>query len=246
MLPIICQEFISYATRYDELFMEPLRIILTLKSGARLAHYDHLCLDNLLARAVVDEATKGTGLPDTTEAYSLPIPLKCLWRSKNKLPLWAATQFMPGGQNATDITYYHKRAQSGRFTGVKNGHFAIRPTDGRWMERRMPLPTTIAEYWHADAIGNPQEIARLLSHITFVGKFRTKGMGEVLKWDILSLAEFSLVQAGKLAHALPLEAMILLDGLLPQGESVPIGWTPPQWKPSLFLSGWPCGTTIEH
>ncbi len=82
---IILDTLRSYFERYAELPMAPLEIVLELLPGARLAGYDPLNLDNLLARCVVDEATGGQGLPDEPGAYALPVPIHCLWRSPQGL-----------------------------------------------------------------------------------------------------------------------------------------------------------------
>lgn len=237
-----------YFDRYAALDMQSLSVILALKPGARLAGYDPLNLDNLLARAVIEDATGKLGLPDSQDAYALPVPLDCLWHSPDGLPLWAATAFMPEGARASDVAYWHKRVQSGRFTRTKSGKFSIRSTSGRYMERRVPLPTTVAECWVATCIGNAEEIARLLRPLAFVGKRRTNGMGEVDHWEIVP-GEFALVRNGRLTRPMPMQAFdlsidLLPGGALPEGTPSLVGWTPPQWKPSLFAPGWREGTPL--
>jgi len=235
-----------YQARYvDDSAFVPLRIVLLLRPGARLAGYDPLNLDNLLARCVVDEATQGAGLPFAPGAYNLPVPLRCLWRDDEGLPLWAATAFHPAGEQATDLAYWHKRVQNGRFTGTRTGTFAIRSTNGRWMERRVPLPNVVCQRWEASAIGDPAEIARLLAPIGFVGKRRTNGFGEVEGW-LVEPAEFALIQDGRLTRPLPAGAVPLLGGAVPIGTASPVGWTPPQWKPALFRPGWWTGAEVEE
>lgn len=237
-----------YTERYAEIAAVPLRVTFTLRPGSRLAGYDPLNLDNLLARAVVDEATAGRGLPPVPEAYRLPVPLVCLWREpETGLPLWAATPFAPEGLSATDIAYWHKRAQSGRWTGTKTGRYSISSTNGRWMERRVPLPTTVAERWKADAQGDPEEVMRLLGKLSFIGKRRSCGFGEVREWRVEPAESFTLVHDELLTRPLPEGAVGLLgERLLPEGEPAPVGWTPPQWKPSLFRPGWWTGTPITE
>jgi CRISPR type IV-associated protein Csf3 len=235
----------TYVERYESLQVQPLTVRLHLRPGARIAGYDPVNLDNLLARAVVNEATAGWGLPDEPGAYRLPVPLKCLWRSRAGLPLWAATQFTPVGMSVRDVAYWHKRAQTGAWTGTKSGQFAIKSTAGRWMERRVPLPTVVALEWQAQCIGNPEEIARLLRHITHVGKRRSNGFGEIERWEVEEAPAFELVAGGALTRPLPAGALGLLpDGILPEGEPAPVGWTPPQWKPALFSPGWWAGNTV--
>ncbi len=232
-----------YSERYHRLAGVPLRVTLRLLPGSRVAGYDPINLDNLLARAIVEDATAGAGLPEEPGAYRLPAPLRCLWCSEDGLPLWAATPFRPVGQSVGDVAYWHKRIQPGRFTGTSSGNFSIRSTNGRWMERRVPLPTIVVDTWQADAIGDPAEVLRLLSRISFVGKRRSSGFGEVERWEVAPLSEFRLIDGdGRLTRPLPAGAVGLLEGLVPEGEAAPVGWTPPQWKPALFRPGWWTGT----
>ncbi len=233
-----------HGERYIELEVTPLRVVLHLQPGSRLAGYDPINLDNLLARMVVDEATEGRGLPFTPEAYNLPVPLKCLWRSDAGLPLWAATPFTPAADCADDVAYWHKRVQTGRFTGTKSGKYTISSTNGRYMERRVPLPTKVCDIWQADCIGNAAEVARLLAGCTYVGKRRTNGFGEVAHWEVQPLDAFALVRDDRLTRPIPAMAIELLNGHVPEGQPAPIGWTPPQWKPSIFAPGWWTGTPV--
>ncbi len=245
-----------YKERYAGMSFEPLCVVLELVPGSRLAGYDALNLDNLLARAVVDEATQGRGLPNTPEAYELPVPLQCLWRSPDGFPLWAATPFAPVGLSVKDIAYWHKRVQSGRWTGTKRGTFSIRSTQGRWMERRVPLPNLLAGEFSATCVGNAEEMSRLLTPFANVGKRRSCGFGEIRRWRIRVASwplaangerapEWMLVEHGLLTRSLPGLALGLLPiGQVPEGLPAPVGWTPPQWKPSLFAPGWWAGTRV--
>lgn len=236
----------SYVDRYDGLQGESLCITLELVPGSHLAGYDPLQFDNLLARAVVDEATSGRGLPPEPGAYRLPVPLRCLWRSPEGYPLWAATPFFPVGEAIADVAYWHKRAQTGQFTRTKSGRFSIRATQGRYMERRVPLPTKLCECWQAWCIGDRQEIVRLLRPVVHVGKKRSAGFGEVRAWRI-DAGEFALIRAGRLTRPMPALALPdLLPGLCPAEAPAPVGWTPPQWKPSLFALGWWPGTPVAE
>lgn len=242
--PIAHPALAPYQARYArDAAHQPLRVTLSLASP--LAGYDPLNLDNLLARAVVDEATAGQGVPHASAAYVLPVPLRRLWRSDDGLPLWAATPFVPAGVSAVDVAVLHKRQQVGEWTGTPSGHLNLASAAGRWMERRMPLPTTVAEAWTADAIGDASEIARLLARVSHVGKRRAAGFGVVVRWEVAPWDAWSLVRDGRLTRALPAEAVRLLDGGLPAGTPAPVGWTPPQWKPDLFRSGWWPGTPVD-
>ena len=235
-----------YRERYEAIPVRPLRVYLELVDGGQLAGYDPINFDNLLARAVLEEATGGSLVPNTHDAYVLPVPLKCLWRSPEGLPLWAAIPFWTEGVPVNDVAYWHKRVQTGRWTGTKSGTFAVRPTQGRWMERRVPLPTKAGcNVWFADCIGNAEEIARLLRPFTHVSKRRSNGFGAVRRWRIVEIEEFQLVRDGALTRPMIAEALPeLLPGVSFVEEPAPVGWTPPQWKPSLFRPGWWAGTKV--
>jgi hypothetical protein len=234
-----------YAERYATLKTEPLVIRLYLEQGSQLAGYDPLCLDNLLARCVVDQALGWERLPDLhDDGYALPVPLECLWRDEHGFPLWTATPFVPADGAQGDVAYWHKRQQSGRFTGTKRGTFSILSTKGRWMERRVPLPTVVAEYWSATCVGNAVEIANLLESLRYVGKRRATGFGAVEHWEIAPIEEFTLVRDDKLLRPLPMMAIGLLHPYVPEGAPAPVGWTPPQWLPALWAPGWWPGTAV--
>lgn len=173
------------------------------------------------------------------------------------LPLYACTTLAPapGEPSAPDVAYIHKRQQSGEFTATKSGVLGISATNGRWMERRVPFPTTVCDRLQARVVGDPDEIARLLRAVSFIGKRRAIGYGEVRRWRIEAASGdsvFSPVTDGPdgqgpvTTRTLP--ALAVADGLLgaaiPEGLPAPIGWTPPQWKPALQWPGWPVGTPV--
>ncbi len=234
-----------YEERYAALPMEPLTIRAEMVPGSHLAGYDALCIDNLLARAVVMEATGGAGIPASSEPYRLPVPLRVLWRSEEGLPLYAATPMRPEGQSVSDTRYWHKRQQSGRWTVGRRGRFNIAPGDGRWMERRVPLPTTLARAWVANVVGNGEEMLRLLRLIHHIGKRRSNGYGEVSEWSVSAGPSFALVVDGALARSLPEAAAGLLSAGRPGETPTPVAWTPPQWLPGLWLPGWWAGSGVS-
>lgn len=244
---IICDALIRYAEQYREMDRSiPMWIIAVLKPGSPVAGYDPIHLDNLLARAVVNEATRGSGLADNNEAYELPIPLQCFWRSEEGFPLWASTVFSPVGEHGADTVYWHKRSISGRWTGTKSGVLNIKTVAGRWMERRVPVPAIVANAWEAWCIGNPNEVARLLKGIRFLGKRRSVGFGEIDHWDIVPAEiESLLISDGRLTRPVPLAAAEVLGANLPEDSLALVGWTPPQWKPSLFSPGWWAGSVVR-
>lgn len=234
-----------YADRYVGLAMVPCRVICDLVPGARVVSYDPVNLDNLLARLVLEEATGGdTLMAEPRALYRLPVPLATLWQSDEGLPLYACTPLAPE-QAVADVAYIHKRAQSGEFTGTKSGVLGMSTTNGRWMERRIPFPTTVCARLVADVVGNPEEIARLLHGVTFIGKRRGCGFGEVRGWRVEAGETWTWLREGRLLRNLPEAARDLVPpDLMPEGLPVPMGWSPPQWKAAGHLPCWPISTPL--
>lgn len=228
-----------------DLPMRPLRVTLHLQPGASLAGNDALQLDNLLARRVLDVAIPDRGpLDDTPLGYEFPIPLRVVWRADDGLPLYAATPFVPVGTTATDIAYLHKRQQTGAWTRGGRAGFAPRPASGRWAERRQGIRSVLAEAWTADCIGHQDTIAELLRAVVHVGKKRGHGFGAVARWEIAPIPAWHLVRAGRLTRPVPALAATRWS-LCVEGEPALVGWTPPQWKPSLFRPGWWAGARVH-
>lgn len=238
---ILVPELRDHGACYATISMEPLRVVCHLRPGGAVAGFELPTIDGLLAGAVVREALAGRDLADTEDGYDIPLPIRCLWRDARGLPLWAATPLRPVGLAAEDVVYCHKRQQPGTVTAHPRGRFVITPTMARYTERRVPVPTTVCETLEATCIGNADEVAQLLERISSLGKRRNIGFNEVEGWSIQRLEDWSLVVDGRLSRSLPASAAKVLDT---QGATacIPIGWTPPAWKPSLLLSGWPAGT----
>lgn len=241
----------AMARSYQGLSLQPCRVTALLRDNAPVCAYDPIHLDNLLARSLVDEATGCAGLVTAQRPYDLPCPLHCLWRDPWGLPLWASTVFTPEPDHVADTIYSHKRAQSGRFTKTKSGRFSVVTKSGRYMERRIPTPVTISHRWSAFCVGDIVEITRLLQSISFLGKKRAVGWGEVREWrvDPLPLPEdfdaaCILTHEGLLTRPVPIGAAAAL-GLFLSGSASLVGWTPPQWLPSAFQAGWRTGTPVS-
>lgn len=239
---------------YVTLPMTLLRITAEMRTGAHIARYDPVMFDGLLAAAVVRDATHGQGLPKTGDPYDIPLPLKCLWRSPEGLPLWAASCLWPREPHFADVIYLHKRAQTGEFTAGRNGRYSIQVSTGRWMERRVPTPTTLAAQGDAYAIGNADELQRLLNMISHIGKRRGAGLGEVRAWHIEEcdgiMADFGVhcvvIRDGVLSRPVPAGAVgaLGLHDLIDEPPSLLCGWTPPYWFGATMSPGWRAGTPL--
>lgn len=125
-----------------------------------------------------------------------------------------------------------EQAVSAGYVGV---FWGLRAAESR--ARSMSLARTGLCY-KAKAIGDPAEVGRLLAGISYVGKRRSNGFGEVCEWRVEPLEAFTLVRDERLTRSIPAEAVGLLQGYVPEGAPLPVAWTPPQWKPALFRPGW--------
>jgi CRISPR type IV-associated protein Csf3 len=247
---IVLPVFDAYTKRYAGLTTRPLRITCTLRN-TRIASFDPIMFDGVLAAAIVREATEGRGLARTAnDLYDIPLPLLCAWRDPaTGYPLWEASCLLPAGDTAEDRTHFHKRRQTGRYTTVKRGVFTIDPARGRWMERRYVVRQTVTPHLVAECIGNAEEIARLLATITHVGKYRGAGMGEVESWTIDEVESVSFVRDGRLTRPYPAAyfgAMGDVVNARPVEPSTLIAWTPPYWHGACLADGWRAGTLVEQ
>ncbi len=244
---IVLPGFYKRWQEYEAMEKQPLKITLKLRQGAQIAGYDPLLLDGVLAWCMVHELTLGQGVPQSEEGYLLPTPLQCLWRDAEGFPLWATTPAHPEGASTKDVSYRHKKHPSGRFVKGRKGRFNISPSDGRFMERRVPVPTEIADRWTIRCVGNAIEVGRLLEYLRAVGKERARGFGAVDHWLIEpDEREWRLVENFALARTIPEGCVAsLLNADQPQGYPSLVGWTPPYWLPGLFAPGWRVGTQVE-
>jgi CRISPR type IV-associated protein Csf3 len=191
----------------------------------------------------------GTPILDSKkEPYYIPIPAKRLWEHPNSgLPLWAASFFIPATDVVNDVgdtIYFHKRSIRGQWTkGTgKSEKFGIGTRTGRWAERRTPIVTSIATKMEAYCIGGVDEIMRLLSMVTHLGKKRSAGSGAVAKWEIEEMETIDCLQKnGKLIRPVPARFKDIGADEPPQL----IGWTTPYWSPAIFDLGWRIGTSVS-
>lgn len=234
------------AARYEALPMRPLRV--TLHLGTALYAPDAPMLDAILAGMVVRDAYHSGMIPDVPADVSplVPAPLKTLWTDDRGFPLFACTSLTPAGAEASDVYYHHKRHQPGKHTKrTKNGRpYGVNAQMGRFIDRQRALTTTVAERLTCTAIGNAQEIARLLKLLSAVGKERARGMGKILKSEIEEIDAFSFDQEGKLSRDLPFAALEPLGYREIAGNLTLGAWTPPYWRRDIHSLVVPRGTAL--
>lgn len=248
---IVLPEFDQHRQRYAGLKLEPLQITAVYKPGASRVNYQPQALDNLLANQVMRQAGFDS-LPDHQDCYDIPLPLKCLWRNANGWPLWAASYFWPDSETYQWSLVQHKRAITGQWSEGrgKDKTLSLNKHAGKHKEKRIPVPveTSATGRYTATAIGNFETVCELLENVTQLSGRRGIGMGEIDYFEI-SVVEYvnPLITGDKLARAIPLAAAELLPPhtRITTGYVPSVGWTPPQWKPTLFSAGWFAGIPIE-
>lgn len=231
-------KIITTAKAYTKFESTPMQVDVQLAKPAAFYHMPEL--DGLLARVVVDEATRGRGLPDSAEPYFIPLPLEKLWTCPTTFaPLWNATRFFPLEKNTARTLYWHKR---GYGPELLNRQRSGKPHNadfrkGRHKEYRMPLPMQSCLRWRAYAVGDIDEVERLLSQVRSLGKKRVQGHGIVLSWEASPVSSFSYAHDGRLIKAFPVAYPNLPKMTLPKDVDFNIyetGWTPPYWLATLF------------
>ncbi len=115
---------------------------------------------------------------------------------------------------------------------------AVMHHTGAWRDQMLPTPVSVCStvVWHA--VGDADQLRRLLTPIRYLGKRRATGEGRVLAWDIADIDadpyEHAHLADGNIIRPCPVEC---LDGL---GYEVPhdLGWyaiRPPSWHPNRLV-----------
>ena len=252
MAMIILDEFDKFREKYAKLTFEPLEITAVYRNGASRQNYQPQILDNLLAYQVMIRATNGKGLVDNPDCYDIPIPLKCLWRNKKGWPLWAASYFWPNSKTYQWSMVQHKRVITGHWSKGKgkNRKISLNKSAGKHKEKRIPVPveTSLDGEYKAVAIGHFESVCELLQDVVMLSGRRGIGLGTIDYFEVKIVDNVEIfLQNEKLSRAIPVEAVELLPKHIQITENyIPsVGWTPPQWKPTLFSAGWHAGTPVR-
>jgi CRISPR type IV-associated protein Csf3 len=120
----------------------------------------------------------------------VPPPLAVL----NPGPLWyyAASWAQWPAHTVPYTTYWHKRFNLPRAIGLldpKNRQQKIRPDALKYKAYRMPTFSrhALSIYWYA--VGDGEEIQRLLTVSPFIGKNTAQGEGSILRWHVEQVQE---------------------------------------------------------
>lgn len=164
---------------YAQMPKSPIIVTAELVTPVLHAERDLTHLDSILGVAALTDHPVASSYEG---AAVIPLPLELAWASPNGLPLWACSPLMPAGNGLSTREYWHKRYPGHR------AEFGDRlnaiTTAGRWKEYRVPVHAQSIDRLHAIAIGNPDEVERLLSVVTHIGKKGGIGYGRVARWSV--------------------------------------------------------------
>lgn len=193
--------------------MKPLEVVAILQGDIVLPN-GHLALDGLLAASVAREQ----GIPPAhykDEIVPIDVPLEKHASGAYHLASVGHCEVEESERRWINRRYPVEQAQTlgeQRFRSYKVDSGACR-------SYRMPVPAFYARddamtWW---AIGDRDEVERLLQNITYVGKKRSTGHGRVREWRVRELDEhevwegFPVMREGMPLRALPLDTPGLSD-----------------------------------
>lgn len=206
-------------TYYATLPKQPIVIIADLVTPILHAEHDATHLDGLLSYAAITDHPVPSKWGDVA---IVPLPLDLLWVSPSGLPLWACTPLVSADTAIPSREYWHKRYPTDR--AEFGGKESANTRSGRWREYRVPVAAQSVSRLCALAIGNADEVRRLLDAVvTHIGKKGAMGYGRVGRWRVED-AEFDISEIVA-RRAVPVDS-----GLRTGGRVTPRrGWTPPYW-----------------
>lgn len=199
--------------------MKPLKITAHLRSGFTAAFDWSVSIDGILAyqfmleKLGVDAFTETHGITSEQEpVIGLPLAVEQFnndWWYQCSRPFFR--------QYATHVTKMHRRfnAQEAElYVGDKTR--IVQTTKGPHKNARLSIPKFITSEVTWYAVGDKEEIERLLGHITHIGGQRRSGFGAVGRW---SVAEHDSIDDCRFKRALPIE-FAEIHGI----EGVPMQW----------------------
>lgn len=219
--------------------MNNLKITCKLQQNSQLINYEPMQLDSIVGYRVMQELHKGK--PNIDEVVDMPLPIEKLWDE----PLcYNATALIPQGEIINDVQYLHKRVQNCVFTKGKNDVFRLQTAAGRFQERRIPVPTIVANDLVAYCVGDAEQLQYHLNKVRHLGKRRNIGFGCVDKWVIeeSTIKDF-LIVGGKLTRPIPKE-LAEFKGWHFECEPYYISIRPPYWHGSTKTLGYNTGDKL--
>lgn len=237
--------------------LTPLTVTAHLQQGIVLDTPFGTALDGLLASVARDRAkaarTTTTGIlttgslldgglhADDPAVTDLPLA-RCIIAGTGHWH-WLCTTAYPLDINGAvtredpDVHHQHSRVRERLLPHtVSRIPTTLPPASGRYRMRRMPVVSTpaAAVIWHA--VGDPDQIADLLTALPAIGRRRGTGEGTVLAWDITPCPEADPIRHGHchpdhtLGRPAPYACAAALD--LPTDRTGTAGLRPPYWHPA--------------
>lgn len=216
----------------------PMQITAHMAGGVATAHPWGLALDGLLAAqlwrdhaATSDPAT--LQWPSQTDTPpDLPLPLhRCT--TAGELWHWSATCAYTDAPASIEVRRWtarldHAALETLTATLPKN----LSPSKGRYRTRQMPLFVTLTNRLTWRAVGDPSQVADLLSPISAIGKKRSQGEGRVLRWTVEPI-DIDPWDAGHLHpdQSLGRPVPACCAGALPDSPTMLAGIRPPYMHP---------------
>jgi CRISPR type IV-associated protein Csf3 len=224
----------------------PLRVEAHLATGIAQAAPWGIALDGLLAAEIWAEhkASARTGGGEYVRAMSAPDPpdldlplARCVpddgpWH-------WAATCAHPDiAAERIDVHTWTGRVDARALEDVASGlPRVVSARQGRYRARRMPLLVTPCRLVRWQAVGDVHEVHEIVSGIGSIGKKRSSGEGQVLRWEVNLAPELDFAAAahlhpdGALGRPAPY-ACRAACGALTDGGRGRAGIRPPYMHPS--------------
>lgn len=171
-----------------------LAVTAELPHGYATAHPWGIALDGILAAQIWQNLL--TELPPnqipwpstTANPPDLALPLARCTTAGDQPDLWhwAATCSQPIGPCRTEVHYraHHLDHRAMEDLADKALPASLSPRSGAFRSRRMPLIVTSCHAVTWSAVGDPDEVARLLKPIAAIGKKRGHGEGTVSHWQV--------------------------------------------------------------
>lgn len=236
----------SVCARYAKMEKEPLVVRADMGTPYIPAVGDGaLNLDGLLSAMVIESHPIPLHFPNSNEGSCVvPVPLDLAWASPEGLALWTTSLLRPDVEYHVSREYWHKRYPEDRTTLSTKVRANSRA--GRNKEYRVPVQTVVTDTLSAECVGNREEIERLLSYCSTIGKKAGSGYGRVLRWTVeplsAEMATDEVRQTCLRARNVPLRyleaqrgADALKDSLVGGAKFFPsTAWTSPYWHAPWF------------
>ena len=195
-----------------------------------------LHLDSLLGTCVLNSHPKAPVFSNGFPAV-VPLPLELAWVSADGKPLSVCSELRAQGDALRAPFYWHKRYPEDRAHLSKKGKLP-NTRAGRWKEYRVPLSGVVAPEFRATCIGNAEEVARLLSYMTHVGKKVGYGFGRVL-WsvDVLDADSETIRGVSLRCRSVPVKYLMETEGEIDLRENISYSrrsFCPPSWYSPWF------------